>query len=93
MAIRVALGAARSGIFLSLVRSALIASVAGLSIGIALLVGVRGLLSSILFGVSVLDFKVYFAVAGGISLLVALASIVPARQVLKLNPQKLLRDL
>ena len=84
--IRMALGA-RPGDALSLiVRQGIVLSLLGLSIGLALSVGVTRVLSTFLFGVSAVDPLVF----GGISLVLGVvagaASFVPARRAVRIDP-------
>ena len=89
--IRMALGA-RPGDALSLiVRQGIVLSLLGLSIGLALSVGVTRVLSTFLFGVSAVDPLVF----GGISLVLGVvagaASFVPARRAVRIDPMLALR--
>jgi len=90
--IRMALGAARSGILASVVRQGAGLALAGVAVGIAAAMLLTRTLTSMVFGVKALD-PGTVAVVGVLLLLVAaVASIVPAIRAVRLNPVTALRE-
>ena len=89
--VRMALGAERSHVTGMIVREALGLTLAGIALGIVLSFPVTKLLSRLLFGVSATD-MVTFAAAPLVLLAVALlASYLPARRALRVQPAEVLR--
>jgi predicted permease len=89
--IRMALGAAQrdvSGLFL---RHGLVLSIAGIAIGVAGAAGLTRLMSSMLFGVSALDWVTYACVAVGLGGTALLASYLPAARAARVDPSIALR--
>jgi putative ABC transport system permease protein len=92
IAIRLALGATRGKTLVLLIQSRLIAGLAGLVFGFALVVSLTRTLSSFLFGVKPLDSSVYAITAVSIVLLTVAAAVLPARSVFYLHPTDILRE-
>jgi putative ABC transport system permease protein len=92
MAIRLALGAERGDIMRLVVGQGLLLAVAGTAMGLIAAFLMTRLMSSMLYGVSARDLMT-FALAPGVFLGIALlASYVPARQAMKLDPVEALRQ-
>jgi len=89
--IRIALGAQRavvSGVF---VRQGLLLAGAGVAVGLAAAAGLTQLMSSLLFGVTALDPLTYAAVAALLLVVSVLASYLPARRAMGIDPVDALR--
>jgi predicted permease len=92
MGIRLALGAGTPRVVRSLMMPGLMMTGAGLAVGItAALVSAR-LLRSFVWGVSTADPLTFVSVAVLVLAIAAIASIVPARRILRLDPAATLRD-
>ena len=86
-----ALGAARQTVFRVVLFQGLMLVLGGLAIGLAAAIAVRGLLSSLLFGVRAGDPATY-AGAGGLLLLVSLAvAAIPAYRAACVDPMSALK--
>ena len=90
--LRLALGAERGVVLRMVVGQAMRLAAAGLSVGLALALGLGRLLSSLLFGVEPEDALTYLAVAAGLAGVALLASIVPARRAARVDPLVALRS-
>jgi len=90
--IRVALGAARGGIFSMIARRGLLLTATGLAIGLAIAVPLARLLSNLILGVSSNDPATF----GGTALLLVLVALaacyIPARRALQVDPIVALRN-
>jgi ABC-type antimicrobial peptide transport system permease subunit len=91
LAIRLALGAQRSGVLKLVLRSGVKLGVAGCVIGAVAAVFATRLLRSLLFNVHPLDPLVLVLAAVAIFLLAVAASIVPARRAASIQPMQALR--
>jgi predicted permease len=89
--IRMALGAQRSDVLRLVVGEGARLAVSGVAIGIAASVVITRLLSSLLFGVSATDPITFAGVAVLLSLVALLASYIPARRAMRLDPNNALR--
>jgi predicted permease len=92
MAIRIALGAERTSVLRSVALDGLRPAIVGLAIGVLIVVGLANLAKSVLFGVSPVD---PLAIAGGVGtllLVAALASVIPARRAMRIDPMGTLRS-
>jgi predicted permease len=89
--IRMALGAQRSEVLRLVVGEGLRLAVLGVAIGIAAAFVITRLLASLLFGVSTTDAITFTGVALVLSLVALLASYVPARRAMGLDPSSALR--
>jgi putative ABC transport system permease protein len=89
--IRMALGAQRSDVLRLIVGEGARLAVSGVAIGIAASVAITRLLSSLLFGVSPTDPMTFAGVAVLLSLVALLASYIPARRAMRLDPNTALR--
>jgi hypothetical protein len=89
--IRMALGAQRSDVVRLVVGEGARLAVLGVAIGIAASFAVTRLLSSLLFGVSATDPITFVGVAGLLGLVALLASYIPARRAMRLDPNIALR--
>ncbi len=89
--IRMALGAEDGALTRMFVRHGLILAAIGVSIGLGAAAGVTRLMSSLLFGVTALDPATYVAVPIMLAAAAMLASYVPARRVVRVDPVEALR--
>jgi putative ABC transport system permease protein len=89
--IRMALGAQRSHMLLLILGEGARLALLGVAIGIAASVVVTRLLSSLLFGVNATDPITFIGVAVLLSLVALLASYIPARRAMRLDPNTALR--
>jgi predicted permease len=89
--IRMALGAENGALKRMFVRHGLILAAIGVSIGLGAAAGVTRLMSSLLFGVTALDPATYVAVPIMLAAAAMLASYLPARRVVRVDPVEALR--
>jgi ABC-type antimicrobial peptide transport system permease subunit len=89
--IRMALGAQRSDILKLVLKEGMFLTLTGLVIGVGLAIGLSQLVSSLLYNVSTLDLTTYGVVALVLALVAFLASFLPAREAIKVEPIKALR--
>ena len=89
--VRMALGAQRSDVLRMIVGEGARLAVVGLAIGIAVSFAITRLLSSLLFGVSATDPITFAGVAVLLSFVALLASYIPARRAMRLDPNNALR--
>jgi putative ABC transport system permease protein len=89
--IRMALGAEDGALKRMFVRHGLILAAIGVSIGLGAAAGVTRLMSSLLFGVTALDPATYVVVPIMLAAAAMLASYVPARRVVRVDPVNALR--
>jgi predicted permease len=89
--IRTALGARPAGLLVMFVRHGLLLAGVGAAIGLAAAAGLTRLLSSLLFGVTALDPVTYAAVSALLIIAAVLASYVPARQAMAVDPVQALQ--
>jgi putative ABC transport system permease protein len=90
--VRLALGAMRGQIVAAFVLQALRVVVAGCAAGLALGAGLTHLIAGMLFGISALDPATYSGVVLLILLVAALASLLPAVRVARIEPVRILRE-
>jgi len=92
LGIRAALGASRRDLLSLVVRQGLVATAAGLGIGLALAVVAARLMRTLLFGIEPLDFPSFVA-SSAVLLLVALAAcLIPARRAAASDPRTTLSE-
>jgi predicted permease len=89
--IRVALGAARRDVFAMILGEGARLALAGVALGLAASFGVTRLASSLFYGVSPTDPVTFGAVAAVLAGVALLASYLPARRALRLDPNTALR--
>ncbi len=89
--IRMALGAQRSDMLRMILRQSLFLAGAGMTAGILLSLGATRLLGSFLFGVGATDFFTYAIVLCLLGGAVLLASFIPAKRAMKVDPMVALR--
>jgi predicted permease len=89
--IRLALGAQRGDVLQMLLRQGARTALAGVAIGIAAALGLTELMRSLLFGVSAQDPMTFAAVAALLILVALLASYIPARRAMLVDPIMALR--
>jgi macrolide transport system ATP-binding/permease protein len=90
--VRMALGARRPAILRLVVGQGMRLGWIGLGIGLVLSVATMGVVSSVLYGVGPRDPVVLGAVVGLLTLVVAIASLVPARRAMRIDPMTSLRS-
>jgi predicted permease len=89
--IRVALGAARNQVLGLVLRQGVVLALVGIGCGLLGAFGLTRYLQGMLFGVSTLDAMTFVAVAGFFAVVGALASYVPARRAMRVDPLVALR--
>jgi putative ABC transport system permease protein len=89
--IRMALGAQRLDMLRMIFRQSFGLVVSGVVIGIAASIGLTRLLGSMLYGIGATDVMTYVAVVGLLAVAAALASYLPARRAMKVDPMVALR--
>lgn len=89
--IRMAIGAQRGDVLRLVVGEGARLALGGVAIGIAASLAVTSLLSSLLFGVTATDPLTFAAVAGLLGAVALLASYIPARRAMRLDPNIALR--
>jgi len=90
--IRLALGAQRRDIFWLVIKEGATLSVAGIAAGIAGAVAMTRWLASQLYGVTPTDPATYAAVAVAVTAVTLIASYIPTRRAMKVDPIVVLRD-
>src|SRR5215469_2082492 len=91
IAIRMAVGATASSTIVLITRLGLLATLAGIVIGSAIVMSLTRILTSLLYGVSALDPTVYVTSAVLLIVLALTASVIPAMSLFRLNIQEILR--
>ena len=89
--IRIALGAQRAVLLQVFVRQGLLLAGAGVALGLAAAAGLTQLMSSLLFGVTALDPLTYAVVSALLLVVSVLASYLPARRAMVIDPVHALR--
>jgi predicted permease len=89
--VRVALGAGRGTVVAETLRSALVLAAAGITLGLAVSVGVSRMLQTWLFEVGPLDAFTFAATAALLALMALLASAIPAARGASVDPVRVLR--
>ncbi|HSE97058.1 MAG TPA: FtsX-like permease family protein, partial [Blastocatellia bacterium] len=89
--IRVALGARSADVLRLVVGQGLVLTVAGIAIGLGASVGLTRVMESLLYGVSATDIWTYVVISVMLSGVAAMASYVPARRAMKVDPMRALR--
>ncbi len=89
--IRLALGAARGNVFRDLFRHGALLVFAGLAIGVVAAAGLRGIISTLLFGVTAGDPASYVTAAVAFSTVALAAVAIPARRGSRIEPISALR--
>jgi len=92
LGIRMALGAQRGRIVLTVVREGLALALAGTAVGILAAIGLTRLLSALLYDTSPTDVLTFAAVALLFLIVAAIACFIPARQVTAIDPVVALRQ-
>jgi putative ABC transport system permease protein len=90
--IRIALGSEPRGIFRLVLREGAVLVAVGFALGLCAAAAARGLLSTQLYGIGVLDPLVLGTVAATLGLVAALACAVPARRAARVDPLVVLAD-
>jgi predicted permease len=90
--VRVALGARPSQIVGSLLRSAGVLAGAGIAIGIALAALAHRMVSTLLYGVRSFDAGAYLAAIGVLLAVALVATLIPVRRALSIDPTQALRE-
>ena len=89
--IRIALGAQPGELRRMFLRQGLVLGLTGVVSGVAIAVAVTRLMSSLLFGITPLDPATYFVASAVLVLAAAVASYIPARKAVTVDPVKALR--
>ncbi|MDQ6808897.1 MAG: ABC transporter permease [Verrucomicrobiota bacterium] len=89
--IRMALGAQRTDMLRMVLRQSLMIVAIGLAVGLLAAVGATRLMSSLLYGVSTGDFSIYVIVLVVLTVAAFLASYLPARRAMRVDPMVALR--
>jgi predicted permease len=89
--IRMALGAQRSDVLRLVLSEALSMAALGVGIGIAVSLAITRLMSTLLFGISPTDPSTFAGVAALLALVALLASYIPARRAIRVDPMIALR--
>jgi ABC-type antimicrobial peptide transport system permease subunit len=89
--IRMALGAQRFDMLNMIFRQSFTLVLTGLAVGILASLGLARLLATMLYGVQATDVLTYTGVIGLLVLAAALASYIPARRAMKVDPMVALR--
>jgi predicted permease len=84
--VRLALGATRLQVVMLVVRRTMLLSLAGIGTGLALAVGVTGLMRSFLFGVTPTDIQTFANVVLVVAIAALLSSLAPARSAASVDP-------
>ena len=90
--VRMALGASASAVLTMLVRDGMRPVAGGVLVGLAAAFGLSRLLQAMLFGVTPTDPLAYGLACGALALVGLLATLVPARRALSVDPVSALRD-
>lgn len=91
MGIRMAIGAERSDVLALVLKSGLVAPLAGLAIGIPAAIAASRVLATSLYGVHLLDETTYLVVAAAVLLVALAAAYLPARKATRVDPLVALR--
>ena len=91
MGIRIALGSERSDILRLVLRQGMALAVTGVVLGVLGAVGLTRFLSTFLYGVTATDPQTFIVIAGGLSIVAAVACYLPARRATRLDPMSVLR--
>ena len=89
--IRMALGAQRSDMLGMVLRQGLVLVAAGIAIGFIVSLGATRLLRTLLYGVAANDFSIYAVVIVLLGAAAFLASYIPARRAMRIDPMVALR--
>jgi putative ABC transport system permease protein len=89
--IRLALGASRGDVFRVLFREGARLTFVGLILGVVAAVGLRGVVSTLLFGVTPADPASYLLAAAGFAAVALAAAALPARRASRMDPTMALR--
>lgn len=89
--IRMALGAEGGNVVRMVVRQGMLLSLSGVAAGVVAALGVTRLLTSLLYGVRPADFVTFLAVTFILSVVALVASYIPARRAMRVDPMVALR--
>ncbi len=89
--VRIALGASTRSVLMLVAQQGLAWSLTGLALGILGAVAAGRLIAGMLYGVDALDVWTYFAVAGGLMIVAAVACLVPAMRATRVDPLAAMR--
>jgi putative ABC transport system permease protein len=89
--IRMALGAQRTQMFGMVLRQSMTLVIIGIAIGFLVALAATRLMTTLLYGVSANDISIYAVVIAVLSAAAFLASYVPARRAMKVDPMVALR--
>lgn len=91
IAVRLALGAEPRDILLLVLRRGMVLVIAGIAIGTGAAIGLARLMRSLLYGVVPTDLPSYVLAASIVLLVALLASYIPARRAMRVDPMVALR--
>ena len=89
--VRIALGAQTGTVMKMVLRHGLILAATGVTVGLLAAFGLTRLMSSLLYGVNPVDAITYITVAAGTTVIVLIASYLPARKAASVDPLEALR--
>jgi len=89
--VRMALGASRSDILRLVLREGILVVTAGLALGLLASLGVTRLMGSLLYGVSYNDLVTLTGVSALLTIVSVIASYIPARRAMRVDPMVALR--
>jgi putative ABC transport system permease protein len=89
--IRMALGAQRSDMLAMIFRQSFTLVIAGIVVGVLASVGLTRFVATMLYGIGSTDVATYAGVIGLLGVAAALASYIPARRAMKVDPMVALR--
>jgi ABC-type antimicrobial peptide transport system permease subunit len=89
--VRIALGAQTGTVMKMVLRHGLMLAGTGVAVGLLAAFGLTRLMSNLLYGVNPVDTMTYVTVAAGITVIVLLASYLPARKAAGVDPLEALR--
>ena len=90
--LRMVMGAQRFQLFGYVLRQALIPTMIGIGIGLAVSVAISRVLTAYLFGIAATDPETYVAVTALMTLVIVTACLVPARRAMRIDPVVALRN-
>ena len=90
--VRMALGANRAALLRTVLGRAAVMAVAGVGLGLVAALGLSSLVESLLYNVSATDQTTFIVIGGVLSLIMLVASYIPARRATSVDPMTVLRS-